>query len=89
MTIEVDLSRPPGQRIRSMQVAGAPLELDRIYRVATNDFLAGGNDGYVAFRHTPLLLPIADSPTLAIEVIEYLQTLGTVHTEVDGRIVFR
>jgi 2',3'-cyclic-nucleotide 2'-phosphodiesterase (5'-nucleotidase family) len=89
MTIEVDISRPPGQRIRSMQVAGAPLDLDRIYRVATNDFLANGNDGYVAFRHTPLLLPIADSPALAIEVIEYLRTLGTVHTELDGRIVFR
>jgi 2',3'-cyclic-nucleotide 2'-phosphodiesterase (5'-nucleotidase family) len=87
--LEVDASRPPGERIVSMRVDGAPLDPDRVYRVATNDFLASGNDGYVAFRNAPLLLPITDSPTLATEVMEYLRALGTVRSIAGGRIVMR
>lgn len=30
-------------------VGGAPLERDRVYRVVTNNFLAGGQDGWVTF----------------------------------------
>ena len=30
------------------------------YRIATNDFLASGSDGYVEFRGTPRLLPDDD-----------------------------
>ena len=31
------------------KVGGEPLELDKVYRVTTNDFLAGGQDGWTAF----------------------------------------
>jgi 2',3'-cyclic-nucleotide 2'-phosphodiesterase (5'-nucleotidase family) len=32
-----------------VEVAGEPLERDRVYRVVTNNFLAGGQDGWVTF----------------------------------------
>ena len=32
-----------------VEVGGAPLERDRVYRVVTNNFLAGGQDGWVTF----------------------------------------
>jgi len=38
-----------GSRIREISVAGRPIDLDREYTVATNDFLAAGGDGYRAF----------------------------------------
>jgi len=42
-------SAPPGSRIRQVLIGGKPLEADREYSVATNDFLAAGGDGYKAF----------------------------------------
>ena len=38
-----------GARVRDIRVGGKPLELDREYTVATNDFLAAGGDGYKSF----------------------------------------
>lgn len=42
-------SAPPGARIAEIFVEGAPIELDREYLVATNDFMAAGGDGYGMF----------------------------------------
>jgi hypothetical protein len=33
------------------------------------------------------VLPPADSPTIAYEVIDYIKSIGTIRTAVDGRIV--
>ncbi len=38
-----------GSRMKEISVAGHPINLDREYIVATNDFLAVGGDGYKAF----------------------------------------
>lgn len=89
IAIEVDVARPVGQRIVALQVAGAPLDPARIYRVATNDFLASGRDGYVTFGTAKPLLPPRDSPPLANEVMEYLHNLGTVRADIEGRIKLR
>lgn len=39
----------PGFRVKEIFVGDRPLELDKEYIVATNDFLAAGGDGYRAF----------------------------------------
>lgn len=39
-----------GSRVDSIRVNNEPLEPDKIYVVATNDFLAAGGDGYQTFR---------------------------------------
>jgi hypothetical protein len=36
------------------------------------------------FRDIAPVLPVADSPTLAYEVIDYVVSIGTVRTEVGG-----
>jgi 5'-nucleotidase/UDP-sugar diphosphatase len=36
----------PGKRLREVRVGMEPLEMDRMYLLATNDFLAAGGDGY-------------------------------------------
>jgi 2',3'-cyclic-nucleotide 2'-phosphodiesterase (5'-nucleotidase family) len=72
-----------------MTVGRAPLVDDRIYRVATNDFIARGGDGYVTLRDAKRLLPDDDSPLLANQVMTYVRQLGTVRTTPDGRIKIR
>ena len=42
-------SANPGSRVKEVMVSGKPLEPDKEYSVATNDFLAAGGDGYKVF----------------------------------------
>ncbi len=89
LTIVADTRRPPGDRIVSMTVGGAPLDEARLYRVATNDFMGRGGDGYVQFRDARRLLPDSDETPLAEAVIEYVKAIGTIRTGVEGRIVLQ
>jgi 2',3'-cyclic-nucleotide 2'-phosphodiesterase (5'-nucleotidase family) len=89
LEIEADVSRPAGNRILSIKVGGAPLDTSKTYSVATNDFMARGGDDYIAFRDAKLVLPPNDSPMVAYEVIDYIKSIGTIRTGVDGRIVLK
>jgi 2',3'-cyclic-nucleotide 2'-phosphodiesterase (5'-nucleotidase family) len=82
-----DVTRPPGSRVVSMEVAGAPLAEDRLYHVAVVDFLARGGDDYTMFRDARRITPDNDSPLLANEIVEYLKQLGVLRTGVEGRII--
>jgi 2',3'-cyclic-nucleotide 2'-phosphodiesterase (5'-nucleotidase family) len=87
--IEADASRPAGDRVLTVTVAGKPLDESKTYRVATNDFMARGGDGYVMFRNTNPVAEDTEAPILATEVIAYIRNAGTLRTGVEGRIVFR
>lgn len=89
ITIEADVSKPAGQRVVSIKVGDAPLDENRVYRVATTDFVARGGDGYVMFRDAKQLLPPDDAPLIATELMTYLKQIGTVRSKVEGRIVFK
>lgn len=45
MTVQYAGEWPNGE-VMGVRVGGAPVELERVYRVATNSFLAGGGDAY-------------------------------------------
>lgn len=89
MTVEADASRPAGQRVLSVKVANAPLDETRRYRLATNDFMARGGDGYAMLRDAKAIVPGHDGPLMANEVMVYLRRIGTVKTGVEGRIVLK
>jgi 2',3'-cyclic-nucleotide 2'-phosphodiesterase (5'-nucleotidase family) len=89
LTIEADASRPAGDRIVSIKVGDAPLDERQIYRLATNDFMARGGDGYTEFRDAKPLLSALDAPLVANAVVAYIKALGTVRTNADGRIVMK
>jgi 5'-nucleotidase/UDP-sugar diphosphatase len=89
MRFEADLSRPAGERVVSVRVGNTTLDESKTYRLATNDFLARGSDGYTMFRDAPRLLPDNDGPLMANDVMVYLKKLGTIKTGIDGRIVFK
>ena len=73
----------------SVHVGNAPLDEAKIYRLATNDFMARGNDGYTMFRDAKQLVSDVDGPLISNDVMVYLRKLGTVKTGVEGRIVFK
>ncbi|OBX19384.1 hypothetical protein A9995_06335 [Erythrobacter sp. QSSC1-22B] len=49
-TYGFDLSRSRGQRIIAPRLDGEPLQDDQLYRVTTNNFLAGGGDNFTILR---------------------------------------
>jgi 2',3'-cyclic-nucleotide 2'-phosphodiesterase (5'-nucleotidase family) len=87
LKIEADPNRPAGNRLLSIKVGDTPLDANRTYSVATIDFMARGGDDYISFRDAKPVLPPADSPTIAYEVIDYIKSIGTIRAAVDGRIV--
>ncbi|MFA6074678.1 MAG: 5'-nucleotidase C-terminal domain-containing protein [Negativicutes bacterium] len=51
LKIVYDSTKPQNQRIVSVKTLdGKPLDISKTYRVATNDFLAIGGDGYIMFK---------------------------------------
>lgn len=69
-----------------MLLKGEPLEDDRIYRVASNDFCGRGKDGY-GFEEATI---VAQNLALDIELLEeYLQSLPQpLNVQVDGRLIY-
>ncbi len=84
-----DINRKRGDRIVSLEIGGAPVDLKRNYTVATNDFLARGGNGYETFRKAKVLLPEVDGHLLSNEVITYFEKLGTIDAKLQGRIVIK
>jgi 2',3'-cyclic-nucleotide 2'-phosphodiesterase (5'-nucleotidase family) len=87
--LRFDLSREPGSRVTTMQVAGAALDESKVYRVAVLDFLARGGDDYTMFRDAKRITPDNDAPLMVNEVVGYLRRIGTARTGVEGRIALR
>ncbi len=81
-----DASAEAGSRVSEVMVGGAPLEADKLYKVAVNDYILGGGDGYAALGGGRI---ITDGPTgnlVANDVMAYVEKLGTVTMAVEGRI---
>jgi 2',3'-cyclic-nucleotide 2'-phosphodiesterase (5'-nucleotidase family) len=85
LTFTYDPTADAGARVSEVMVAGAPLEADKIYKVAVNDYILGGGDGYKALGGGKVIQR-ADGGVLANDVIAYLQKMGTVAPVVEGRI---
>ena len=79
----------PAAASRRCRSAAQPIDDERIYKVATIDFIARGGDGYATLRDARRILPDADSPLMANEVMVYVRRLGTVRTGIDGRILLK
>jgi 5'-nucleotidase/UDP-sugar diphosphatase len=86
MTVEVDLDKVPGERVVSVMVGGEPLDPAKTYTVATNDFMAGGGDGYESFVGAKNLIDPAGAVLMATQVIDYIAAAGKVAPAVEGRI---
>jgi 2',3'-cyclic-nucleotide 2'-phosphodiesterase (5'-nucleotidase family) len=81
-----DVTAEAGSRVSEVMVGGAPLEADKLYKVAVNDYIIGGGDGYDALGGGRI---VTDGPTgslVANDVMAYVEKLGSVNLGVEGRI---
>jgi 2',3'-cyclic-nucleotide 2'-phosphodiesterase (5'-nucleotidase family) len=86
MTFVYDPSAPAGSRIASVMVGDAELDPDKVYKLATNDYILGGGDGYGALGGGKVLINKGNGNLMANDVMDYVVKLGTVNSTVEGRI---
>ncbi len=86
LTYTIDPSAEPGARVSEVMVGGAPLEADKVYKVAVNDYIIGGGDGYDALGGGRVLTEGSTSRLVANDVMDYVEKLGTVNVAAEGRI---
>ena len=87
LNIEYDATKEEGNRVTKITLSnGEKLDMDKTYVVATNDFLAGGQDGFVTFDEVEWSDPY-EATLLRDALIKDIRENGTVDAEVEGRII--
>ncbi len=89
LRIVADHRAPAGKRIVSIEHEGKPLDPAAKYKVASNDFMLAGGDGYTSLARGRVLIGKTDGKLLASIVMAHIRSLGTITTGIEGRIVFR
>lgn len=84
-----DPHKPVGQRILQVWVGGQALDPAATYRIVTNDYLAGGGDGYTSFSRGTVLISAETGPLVTALVTEYISSRDTVTPRLEGRIRVR
>ncbi len=84
MSFTYNCALPAGNRISNILIRGKPMELQKVYRVQTIDYLANGGDGQVAFKEGTNL--IYGDPVVDV-VAAYIMQNSPVRPRVEGRIV--
>lgn len=89
MRVEADRSRPAGQRVTALVVNGKEVRDSDIFRLATNDFLMRGGDGYDLLAEAHALSGERDGKLIANDVMGHIRRQGSVSPKVEGRIQIR
>ncbi len=86
MTFEYDASAAAGSRVSNVMIGGNALDESAKYKLATNDYMGRGGDGYRMFSDAPRLLRELDGKLMANDVMAYIREAGTVDVKVEGRV---
>ncbi len=86
MVVVYDPTAKAGSRVASVTIADKALDIDAIYRLATNDFILGGGDGYAMLGGGKLLTNTGGGNLMANDVMAYIEKSGGVTAKVEGRI---
>ena len=87
MVVTYNPKAPTGARVVSITVAGQPIDEGRVYRVATNDFMLKGGDGYTALTPPGGKDLDVQGKLMANDVMSHARRLGTISARVEGRII--
>ena len=86
MTLVWDPKAPSGKRVVEIKVGGQPLDPNKTYKVATNEYVASGGDGFEILKKGKQLIDESSAKLMATQVIDYVAAKKTVSPKVEGRI---
>ncbi|HUB64409.1 MAG TPA: bifunctional UDP-sugar hydrolase/5'-nucleotidase [Methylocella sp.] len=79
----------PGGRVKTVIINGEALDPSRDYRLATNDFMALGGDGYEMLAGKTHVSADSGTRLVALDVIDYIASVKLIDAKIEGRIVFQ
>jgi 2',3'-cyclic-nucleotide 2'-phosphodiesterase (5'-nucleotidase family) len=82
-----DPKKPAGSRVVEAKINGKPVDPVARYRLATNDYLYKGGDGYASLTKGKAIIDASGGTLMATIVMNYIAAKGTVAPQVEGRIV--
>jgi 2',3'-cyclic-nucleotide 2'-phosphodiesterase (5'-nucleotidase family) len=85
LTVTYDPQQPPGDRIISATIGGKLVLEDRMYSLATIDFLANGGDGYDMLTKARRVIDERVGLLLTQAVVDYITASGGIHEAPTGR----
>ena len=86
MTFHVLRSAPVGDRVRSVRINGAPLDLQKTYTLGTISYVIEGGDGYDLLMNRRTLIDPEEGTLLPMAVEKYIGG-REISPQVEGRIV--
>lgn len=87
MTFAFDASAPAGSRVSDVMIAGAAVDMEKVYGVVSNNYVRNGGDGYAMFKTATN--PYDFGPDLADVTAEFLAANAPYTPYTDGRITVK
>ncbi|QUJ75451.1 5'-nucleotidase C-terminal domain-containing protein [Sulfitobacter albidus] len=87
MSYAFDGSAEAGSRISDVMVGGAPIEMDKLYGVVSNNYVRNGGDGYAMFEDAQNAYDFG--PDLAEVLADYMAENAPFTPYTDGRITVK
>lgn len=88
LAFTVEVGKAAGDRVSAVMVNGKPLDPAAMYKVATNDFMARGGDGYSVFGKGKMLVNLESAKLMANDVMAYVREMGEIKAS-DKRITMK
>lgn len=85
LTFAYDTTKPPGSRVTRVEIAGKPLEPEKSYTLAGNDYVTSGGDGYLMLKGNKYLIKPEEGRSESVIFLEALSK-GEIAPKTDGRI---
>jgi 5'-nucleotidase / UDP-sugar diphosphatase len=89
MKVVADRSKPAGSRVVSVMVGDKPLDPATTYKLATNDYMLDGGDGYTSLKGGKIYVDTRGGKLIANDVMVLVKKLGMIDARVEGRIVVK
>jgi 5'-nucleotidase/UDP-sugar diphosphatase len=89
MKVEADRAKPPGERLTALVVNGKDVTDGATFKLATNDYLTRGGDGYEVLSQARVLSGERDGKLIANDVMVYIRAQGIVSPKPEGRVLIR
>lgn len=86
MTVVYNPAKEAGSRVVSVKIGDTDLDPNATYKLATNDYMGRGGDGYTMFAGKPMLFSLTDAKLMANDVMAYVRSKGSVSPAIEGRI---
>ena len=88
LVVTADLKQPPGSRVVSVMIGDKPLDPAGTYKLATNDYMLGGGDGYAGLA-MKTLVGANGGKLIANDVMALIKKQGSITSKIEGRIAFK